>query len=687
MFSCNYLPLHHNAVEAHQCVRPQGTHCLSWWADIWVSLYAMIGMIDIVAKKDGSHPADEQKVRPCGGCMGTYLASETQMALIQYMQAALLRALALRGMPATIANAQADPRLAALALPGELLDPLLPEALSSGITSPSELGIDQLTPRALGELYETLAQAGRRSAGRFYTPPSVVTELTVRVLGAAAIASADDPLALTICDPAMGCGFFLLAALELLPPAERPKRAQHLYGFEQDAVAAMVARAIIGLALLDAGAAIPDLRARLITGDALQIDRWRAAFPTVIAAGGFDIVLGNPPYIDSQRMMRETPALRKEIARAWPTARGNWDVFVPFVELALHLLRPAGRCALIVPNRLLGADYARTLRSLLAEHAIEALLDYSAADVFAANIYPLAIIVRRLELPDVRPDQQIDVRVFATCADQPIRVVHNAQVAANILPRLGADWWPIFSPTIDLVERCLRYTIPLAELADIREAATVAEAYAIAPLIIDLGDGDFPDGHTKLVNTGTLDRYTIRWGQRPLRYLGQRYLRPAIEIAQLRAIHARLVPDGHQRIILAGLGQHLEGYADVEGKVLPAKTTVILTVTRTDLWALLGLLNSQVAAWLYRQLHGGLALRGGYLRVGARQVARFPVPRTLPTKLGELAYMRAAMPEGAAEIAEIEAQIDDLVAELYGIAGGAVHERSVHEPPLRGKGF
>jgi hypothetical protein len=265
--------------------------------------------------------------------------------------------------------------------------------------------------------------------------------------------------------------------------------------------------------------------------------------------------------------------------------------------------------------------------------------------------------------------------------------VHNAQVAAKILTHLDDTWWPIFSPTIDVVERCLHDTIPLAELADIREAATVAEAYAIAPLMTDLADGDLPNGYAKVVNTGTLDRYTIRWGERPLRYLGQRYLRPAIEIAQLRAVHARLVPDGHQRIILAGLGQRLEGYVDVQGTMLPAKTTVVLTATRTDLWALLGLVNSNVAAWLYRQLHGGLALRGGYLRVGARQMARFPVPRTLPATLGELARTRAALPDGASDIADIEAQIDALVAELYRIDGWAVREPTVREPPLRGKGF
>lgn len=587
------------------------------------------------------------------------------------MQAALFSALRLRNLPATVASIQADSRLAAFALPGELLDPTLAHSGGTGsIAAPRNLSeLDHLTPRGLGELYEALAAAGRRSAGRFYTPAAVVAELTERALGAAVVATVADPAQLTICDPAMGCGFFLLVALELLPPELRLLRARHLYGIEQDPLAAMVTRAVIGLALLDAGHSIPDLRAQLVAGNALNGAGWQSLFPVVAAAGGFDVVLGNPPYVDSERMSRETPTLRAEVARSWPTARGNWDLFVPFVELALRLLGPGGRCALIVPNRLLGADYARLLRALLATYAIEALLDYSAADVFAAGVYPMAIVVRRRGEPTAELDVPIDVQIFSAGVRGLPQLRWHTQVTAQTLAQLGDTWWPVFSPAIGRVEQCLRDTIPLGALAHVREAATVAEAYGLVALLVDLPQGDLPDGYARVVNTGTLDRYTIRWGERPLRYLGQRYLRPAIEIAQLRAVHARLAPDGHQRVIMAGLGQRLEGYMDVDGTIIPAKTTVILTSTGSDLWALLALLNSQTATWLYTQLNGGLALRGGYLRVGKRQLARFPIPKALPAELGLLGRMRATLSPAAAEGVQIEAQIDTLVAELYGVRG------------------
>ncbi|HEU5088430.1 MAG TPA: hypothetical protein VFT99_13330, partial [Roseiflexaceae bacterium] len=66
---------------------------------------------------------------------------------------------------------------------------------------------------------------------------------------------------------------------------------------------------------------------------------------------------------------------------------------------------------------------------------------------------------------------------------------------------------------------------------------------------------------------------------------------------------------------------------DAEGSVLPAKSTVVIAGQQADLWYLLGLLNSAPASRLYRAMFGGLALAGGYVRIGAPQLRQLPVPR------------------------------------------------------------
>src|SRR5207247_1859557 len=79
------------------------------------------------------------------------------------------------------------------------------------------------------------------------------------------------------------------------------------------------------------------------------------------------------------------------------TARGNFDLYVLFIERAVELLKPGGRCGLIVPNKWATLDYARACRQLLLSGAtIERVVDLSSHRVFAAaSVYPHIIVFRK----------------------------------------------------------------------------------------------------------------------------------------------------------------------------------------------------------------------------------------------------------------------------------------------------
>ena len=86
---------------------------------------------------------------------------------------------------------------------------------------------------------------------------------------------------------------------------------------------------------------------------------WRAAFPelwSVGGDGGFDIVLGNPPYVKLQNLMKVAPDVVAYLAAergsdTYRSARtGNFDLYLPFIEKGLRLLAPGGRMAFIAPS-------------------------------------------------------------------------------------------------------------------------------------------------------------------------------------------------------------------------------------------------------------------------------------------------------------------------------------------------
>ena len=85
-------------------------------------------------------------------------------------------------------------------------------------------------------------------------------------------------------------------------------------------------------------------------------------------AGGFDAVIGNPPYIRIQALQEWAPLEVEHYKRAYRAAsKGNYDIYVVFVEKGLALLNERGRLGFILPHKFFNAQYGEPLRELLAE--------------------------------------------------------------------------------------------------------------------------------------------------------------------------------------------------------------------------------------------------------------------------------------------------------------------------------
>ena len=111
---------------------------------------------------------------------------------------------------------------------------------------------------------------------------------------------------------------------------------------------------------------------------------------------GFDVVIGNPPYIDSEMMTKIQPELRQTYAASYKSAKGNWDLFIIFIERGIQLQKENGIISYIVPNKLIGAAYAKTLRGMLLNYSILEIRDYSKVEVFKeSDVYPIVFVIRK----------------------------------------------------------------------------------------------------------------------------------------------------------------------------------------------------------------------------------------------------------------------------------------------------
>lgn len=94
---------------------------------------------------------------------------------------------------------------------------------------------------------------------------------------------------------------------------------------------------------------------------------WQAAFPQVMGRGGFDVVIGNPPYIRIQALKEWAPKEVEFYKKQYVAAsKGNYDIYVVFVEKGLSLLNEKGVLGYILPHKFFNAQYGEPLRELIA---------------------------------------------------------------------------------------------------------------------------------------------------------------------------------------------------------------------------------------------------------------------------------------------------------------------------------
>lgn len=131
---------------------------------------------------------------------------------------------------------------------------------------------------------------------------------------------------------------------------------------------------------------------------------WKSEFPRVFAAGGFDCVIGNPPYVSAPNQVDLLKEQRDKIiaSKRYKTLYQKWDLYIPFVELGLNLLNNIGLYSSIIPYPVTNQTYAKILRELiLKEYDLIELADLKGVKVFAnATVTNCIPVIRKSHVLD-----------------------------------------------------------------------------------------------------------------------------------------------------------------------------------------------------------------------------------------------------------------------------------------------
>lgn len=272
---------------------------------------------------------------------------------------------------------------------------------------------------------------------------------------------------LAIIDPACGSGAFLIAAFDYLAAeykrvaerlaalgdtidaseVDREILAHNLHGVDLNPEPVEITKLSLWLKTAKRGKLLQDLDASIKCGNSLIADKnehgrafdWGKEFPEVFARGGFDIVLGNPPYVRMETIKPFKPYLEKHYAVASDRA----DLYAYFYEKGLELLKPGGRLGYISSSTFFRTGSGEPLRHYLRTRAeIESVIDFGDLQIFeGVTTYPAIVTMRRA--PSFNEDGQPGELRFLNIKSDVPKDLARAFAGAQTMPRarLGDGSW------------------------------------------------------------------------------------------------------------------------------------------------------------------------------------------------------------------------------------------------------
>ncbi|MCT7951840.1 Eco57I restriction-modification methylase domain-containing protein [Ancylothrix sp. C2] len=303
-----------------------------------------------------------------------------------------------------------------------------------------------------------------------------------------------------VLDPACGSGAFLMAAFDyLLQEYERVNLAlaalentpgqrslfdlntsilnNNLYGVDLSAESVEITKLSLWLKTAEMGKPLTYLDENIKVGNSIVGDsrfaekafNWEKEFAEVFADGGFDVVIGNPPYVRQELLSPIKPYLQAN----YESYDGVADLYTYFYEKGLKLLKKGGLLSYIVTNKWLRAGYGEALRRFFVkEGIIEKIIDFGHAPIFEdADTFPCILALRKPDFSEnVAENKVIVCAVPREClADINLSQYVEEKSYKISQSRFTADAWSLEPAEVDeLMQKIKRVGIPLKDFAGVK---------------------------------------------------------------------------------------------------------------------------------------------------------------------------------------------------------------------------
>ncbi len=462
---------------------------------------------------------------------------------------------------------------------------------------------------------------------------------------------------------------------------------------------------------------IEEIKANKIFENAFE---WRFEFPEVLNDEGdfvgFDVVIGNPPYIRQEQFSEFKSYLLKAFEE---TGAGTADLFVYFVELAFRILKTDGEFSFIIPNKWMRAGYGKKLRQFVSRQKIHNLIDFGDLPVFEeATTYPNIIQLRKSNPIDLFPACNVAFLNFPFGLG---KYIEENKIEVNVNELLPDGWSLSESKIQALLAKIRSKGVPLSEfvkgkiyrgvLTGLNEAFVIDKetkerliaedpksAEVIKPFLAgrdikryQTPEADkflilFPKGFTIKRNLPKDNPNFIvaepppRYGDMPFddawEWIRRNYPAIARHLRPFKANAEKRTDKGDYwwelracdyynefekpKVMLPDISLRCEALLDENGGYYSVNTAYIIpNLSKSDL----GILNSKLTQFVYSNL--SQTIRGGYFRFIRQYLAQIPIIKSDILENLVSQVIQTKKQNQTADTTNLENQIDQLVYKLY----------------------
>ena len=251
-------------------------------------------------------------------------------------------------------------------------------------------------------------------------------------------------LQITICDPACGSGAFLNQALDFLikehtyidelqtkllgggfvfPNIENTVLENNIFGVDLNEESVEIAKLSLWLRTAQPRRKLNSLNNNIKCGNSLidsktiagnKAFNWKTEFKQVFEKGGFDVIIGNPPYVRKQGLMEHYPEMCDYYEKNFQSATANYDIYALFMEKSYHLINKAGIVSFILPHKFLVSDFGTGIRQFFKENtAVEKLVHFGSEIVFKeASTYTCIVDLTKTDKQKVSFKKLLPNQIF-----------------------------------------------------------------------------------------------------------------------------------------------------------------------------------------------------------------------------------------------------------------------------------